>query len=287
MSKATQLRHLLEKPGILVLPGVYDALSARLAALAEFEVIFTSGFGLSASALGLPDMGLMTMTESLNGVRHIVRAVDVPVVADMDTGYGNPLNVIRTVEECLSLGVAGIILEDQEWPKKCGHFEGKRVIPLEEHVQKLKAAIEARGRQDLVLIARTDAREPLGLDEAIRRGLAYRDAGADVIFIEAPRSVEELTQIAQAIPDTILFANMIEGGKTPFLTAQELEQLGYKIVVYPLSALFSAAKAVLEALRTLRERGTTVGAPTLLSFHEFEQVIGVGRFREFERRFAS
>lgn len=287
MSKATQLRHLLAKPGILVLPGVYDALSARLAALVGFEAIFTSGFGLSASALGLPDMGLMTMTESLNGVRHIVRGVDVPVVADMDTGYGNPLNVMRTVEECLSLGVAGIILEDQEWPKKCGHFPGKRVIPLEEHVQKLKAAIAARGRQDLVLIARTDAREPLGLDEAIRRGLAYRDTGADVIFIEAPRSVAELERIAQAIPDTILFANMIEGGKTPFLAAGELEQLGYKIVVYPLSALFSAAKAILETFRTLRERGTTTGAPALLSFHEFEEVIGVSRFREFERRFAS
>lgn len=287
MSKAEQLRRVLEKPGILVLPGVYDALSARLAALVGFEAIFTSGFGLAASALGLPDMGLMTMTESLNGVRHIVRAVDVPVVADMDTGYGNPLNVMRTVEECLSLGVAGIILEDQEWPKKCGHFPGKRVISLEEHVQKLKAAIEARGHQDLILIARTDAREPLGLEEAIRRGLAYRDAGADVIFIEAPRSVEELTRIARSIPDTFLFANMIEGGKTPFLTAQELEQLGYKIVVYPLSALFSAAKAVLETFRILREQGTTLGAPTLLSFHEFEEVIGVARFRAFERRFAS
>ncbi len=287
MSRARQIRSLLAKPGILVLPGAYDALSARLAALAGFEVVFTSGFGLAASALGLPDLGLMTMTESLDRVRHIVHAVEVPVVADMDTGYGNPLNVIRTIEECLSLGVAGVILEDQEWPKKCGHMEGKRVIPLEEHVQKLKAAIHARGEDDLILIARTDAREPLGFDEAVRRGLAYRDAGADVIFIEAPRSVEELEQIARAIPDALLFANMIEGGKTPFLSATELEQLGYKIVVFPLSALFSAAKSVLHTLQTLREQGTTTGAPDFLSFHEFEKVIGLQRFRELERRFIS
>ena len=287
MSKAEQLRRLLATPGILTLPGAYDALSARLAALAGFEVVFTSGFGLAASALGLPDLGLMTMTESLDRVRHIVRAVEVPVVADMDTGYGNPLNVIRTIEECLSLGVAGVILEDQEWPKKCGHMEGKRVIPLQEHVQKLKAAIHARGEDDLIIIARTDAREPMGLDEAIRRGLAYRDAGADVIFIEAPRSVEELEQIAKAIPNTHLFANMIEGGKTPFLSAQQLKRLGYKMVVFPLSALFSAAKTVLATLRNLREQGTTSGVPDLLSFREFEQVIGLERFRELECRFIS
>lgn len=287
MSKAEQLRRLLATPGILTLPGAYDALSARLAAQAGFEIVFTSGFGLAASALGLPDLGLMTMTESLDRVRHIVHAVDVPVVADMDTGYGNPLNVIRTIEECLNLGVAGVILEDQEWPKKCGHMEGKRVIPLEEHVQKLKAAIHARSKDDLIIIARTDAREPLGLDEAIRRGLAYRDAGADVIFIEAPRSVKELEQIAQTIPDAPLFANMIEGGKTPFLSAQQLEQLGYKMVVFPLSALFSAAKSVLHTLQTLRKQGTTAGAADLLSFQEFEQVIGLQRFRELERRFVS
>jgi len=287
MSNAKRLRRLLDQPGILVLPGAYDALSAHIAAQCGFEVVFTSGFGLAASALGLPDLGLMTMTESLDRVRHMVRAVDVPVVADMDTGYGNPLNVIRTVEECLGLGVAGIILEDQEWPKKCGHMEGKRVIPLEDHVQKLKAAVHARSRDDLILIARTDAREPLGLDEAIRRGRAFRDAGADVIFIEAPRSVQELEQIARAIPDAHLFANMIEGGKTPFLSAKELEQLGYKMVVYPLSALFSAAKATLETLRALREQGTTSGAPTLLPFKEFEKIIGLPRYRELERRFVT
>jgi methylisocitrate lyase len=229
----------------------------------------------------------MTATESLDRVRHIVNAVDVPVVADMDTGYGNPLNVIRTVETCLSLGVAGIILEDQEWPKKCGHMEGKRVIPREDHIQKLKAAIHARGNDGLGIIARTDAREPLGLDEAIRRGLAYRDAGADVIFVEAPRSAGELEQIVRAIPDAPLFANMIEGGKIPFLSASELEQLGCKIVVYLLSALFSAARAVLETIRTLRKEGTTTGGPQPVSFREFEQMIGLQRFRELERRFVS
>jgi methylisocitrate lyase len=287
LTKTQQLRVLLGGRGILVLPGAYDALSARLAALAGFEVVFTSGFGLAASALGLPDLGLMTATESLDRVRHIANSVDVPVVADMDTGYGNPLNVIRTVESCLALGVAGIILEDQEWPKKCGHMEGKRVIPLDEHVQKLRAAIHARGSDDLIIIARTDAREPLGLDDAIRRGLAYREAGADVIFVEAPRSVAELEQIAKAIPDAPLFANMIEGGKTPFLSAEQLQHLGYKMVVYPLSAIFSAAKAVLQTFHALRKNGTTAGTTDLLSFHEFEQVIGIQRFREIERRFVS
>ena len=219
-------------------------------------------------------------------VRNIVNAIDVPLVADMDTGYGNPLNVTRTVRDCVGAGAAGIILEDQEWPKKCGHFEGKRVIPAEDQVQKLRAAVEARCDDDLVIIGRTDAREPLGLDEAIRRGRLYRGAGADVVFVEAPRSVDELKAIAAAIPDAPLFANMIEGGRTPLLSFSELQALGFKMVVYPLSALFTAARAIFETYRALFETKTTASHQgALMGFHEFEEVVGAAGWREMEARF--
>jgi methylisocitrate lyase len=190
MRLSARLRNMLAEPEIVVLPGAYDALTARLAERAGFSAVFTTGFGFAATVLGVPDYGLLTMSETMDRVRHIVRTLTVPLVADMDTGYGNPLNVVRTVRECVALGVAGIILEDQEWPKKCGHFEGKRVIPAEEQVAKLRAAADARDDDDLVIIGRTDARQPLGLEEAIRRGRLYRDAGADVVFVEAPRSVD-------------------------------------------------------------------------------------------------
>jgi methylisocitrate lyase len=283
---ANALRELLARPGIVVLPGAYDALSARLIERAGFEVVFTTGFGIAAATLGVPDIGLLTATETLDRVRHISGATRLPLVADCDTGYGNPLNVIRTVGECAAMGVAGIILEDQEWPKKCGHFEGKRVVEAEEHVQKLRAAVEARGDSGLVLIARTDARAPLGLDEAIRRGHLYREAGADVIFIEAPRSVDELRAIASAFDDIPLFANMIEGGVTPFLAKDELETLGYKLVVYPLSGLFAATRAIAEAYRELRERGTTGGATErMVNLREFQEVVDLARFQDMERQF--
>jgi methylisocitrate lyase len=288
MRLSTRLRAMLNEPEIIVLPGAYDALTAKLAERAGFNACFTTGFGFAATVLGVPDYGLLTMSETMDRVRHIVRAISVPLVADMDTGYGNPLNVIRTVRECVALGVAGIILEDQEWPKKCGHFEGKRVIPAEEQVAKLRAAADAREGDDLVIIGRTDARQPLGLEEAIRRGKLYRDAGADVVFVEAPRSVDELRDVAKAIPDAPLFANMIEGGKTPLLSAQELRDLGYKMVVYPLSALFSAAKAVEATFRALFESQTTASRQdAMVSFTEFEELIGVPEWQELERRYQS
>jgi methylisocitrate lyase len=280
MTKVARLRRLIEEPGIVVLPGAHDVLSAKLIEQAGFPVVFTSGFGISASTLGL-----LTMTETLDRVRRIVDAVSVPVVADMDTGYGNPLNVVRTVEECIRLGVAGIILEDQLWPKKCGHMEDKQVIPAEEQVEKLRAAVYARGSDDLLIIGRTDACASLGLDEAISRGQAYSKAGADVVFVEAPRSVDELKTIAASF-DVPLFANMIEGGKTPFLSAEELEQLGFKMVVYPLSGLFDATKAIQEMAAYLRSTGSTSGFGRMVSFAEFEEVIGVDRFRDIEARFA-
>jgi methylisocitrate lyase len=277
---------MLEEPGIIVLPGAYDALTARLAERAGFGAVFTTGFGFAATVLGVPDYGLLTMSETLDRVRHIVRTINVPLVADMDTGYGNPLNVVRTVRECVALGVGGIILEDQEWPKKCGHFEGKRVIPAEEQAQKLRAAADARAGDDLMIIGRTDARQPLGLEEAIRRGKLYRAAGADVVFVEAPRSVEELRAVREAIPDAPLFANMIEGGKTPLLSSAELQRLGYKMVVYPLSALFAAAYAAQETYRALfQEHSTLARQGEMVSFAEFEEIIGVPAWQELERRY--
>lgn len=283
---STTLRRMLERPEIIVLPGAYDALSARLAQRAGFDAMFTTGFGFSASALGQPDFGLLTMSETMDRVRHIVDAVTVPVVADMDTGYGNPLNVMRTVRECVSAGAAGIILEDQEWPKKCGHFEGKKVIPAEDHAAKIRAAADARTGDDLVIIARTDARAPLGLDEAIRRGRLYRDAGADVVFVEAPQSIDELRAVKTAIPDTPLFANMVEGGKTPLLTSEELQSLGYKLVVYPLSALFAATKAIEAVYAELFSNKTTAAlADQMVSFHDFERIVGVPELRALEERY--
>ena len=288
MRQSSVLRERLGGPGIVVLPGAYDALSARLAQRAGFDALFTTGFGFSAAALGAPDYGLLTASEVLDRVRPIAAAVDVPLVADMDTGYGNPLNVVRTVRECVAAGVAGVILEDQEWPKKCGHFEGKRVIPAEEHAQKLRAAADARDAagDDLVIVGRTDARAPLGLDEAIRRGRLYREAGADVVFVEAPQSIDELKAVREAIPDAPLFANMIEGGKTPLLSSAELEELGYAMVVYPLAALFSAARAVADTYRALFEAKTTAGrTDAMVGFHEFEEIVGVPAWRDLEARY--
>jgi len=286
MRSSSVLRRMLEAPEIVVLPGVYDALSARLAERAGFAAVFTTGFGFSAAALGKPDFGLMTMSETMDRVRHIVDSVSIPVVADMDTGYGNPLNTRRTVHECVMAGAAGIILEDQQWPKKCGHFEGKKVIPAEDHVVKLRAAVDVLGANDLVIIARTDARAPLGLEEAIRRGRTYRDAGADVVFIEAPQSLEELRTVKAAIPDVPLFANMVEGGKTPMLTYRELQELGYKMVVFPLSALFAATKAIEAVYAELFSKKTTAGVVDRLTpFHEFEEIVGARELRELEARY--
>lgn len=286
MSAGKKLREILDRPGILVLPGVYDCLSAKLAEQLGFEVVFTSGFGISASTLGRPDYGFLTATEVLYSVGRMAQSISVPLVADLDTGYGNPLNVIRSVTDAINLGVAGVILEDQEWPKRCGHYEGKRVIPMAEQVEKLRAAVHAKGDSDLVIIGRTDARAPLGLEEAIRRGRAYYEAGADIIFIEAPQSMEDLKDIAAALPDVPLFANMIEGGKTPFLTGEELEKLGYKITVFPLSGLFAATQAMTACLRHLKEKGTTAGFDNLVSFPEFEKIIEVPKYRELEQKFS-
>ncbi len=285
---ATALRRRLADDRIIVLPGAYDALSAKLIARAGFEQFFTTGFGLAAASLGVPDIGILTQTEIIERARRIAATVDIPLVADMDTGYGNPINVIRTVTECVQAGIAGIILEDQEWPKKCGHLEGKRLIPVEDQVQKLRAAVYARGDDDLIIIARTDAVAVSGLDDAIARGHAYNEAGADVVFVEAPTSLDALRTIRAAFPpDVPLFANMIEDGVTPFLPAPELQDLGFKLVVYPLSGLFAATAALGAVYARLHASGTTAGTDAIVGLEEFKDVIGLPAYDELEREFAS
>ncbi|MGB3189285.1 MAG: oxaloacetate decarboxylase [Limnoraphis sp.] len=285
MSFTNKLRTRLEQSEILVIPGIYDCLSAKIAEQLGFEVVATSGFGIAASTLGLPDYGFLTATEMFYSIGRIVRSIQIPLIADLDTGYGNVLNVIRTVKDAINLGVSGIILEDQEWPKKCGHFEGKRVISTNEQIAKIKAAVDAKADSNLVIIGRTDARAPLGLDEAINRGKAYFEAGADVIFIEAPQSEDELVKIANALPNIPLVANIIEGGKTPQLSAQELQQLGFKIVFFPLSGLLTVTKAMTNCLRQLKETGSTANLENLVSFQEFEKLIDVPTYRQIEQKF--
>ena len=270
----------------IVLPGVFDALSAKIAEYVGFDAMFQTGYGSSAALLGMPDFGLLNSGETVDNAMRIIRAVRVPVLVDADTGYGNPLNVWRLVRDLESLGAAGIFLEDQVWPKRCGHMIGKDVIPRDEYISKLKAAIEARQSKDFIIVARTDARAPIGLEEAIERGKAYRKAGADVIFVEAPRSVEELKKVADEI-DAPLVANMIEDGVTPNLSASELLKLGYQIAVFPLSAIYSATFAMKRVLTELKNTGTTKDARNIMvTFKDFNQFMNLDHFVDLERRYA-
>lgn len=286
MDASQTLRQKLQEPGIIVAPGVYDCIGAKLAEQAGFPLIFTSGFGISAARLGLPDLGLLTASEMLQAAGNIVSSVQIPVIADMDTGYGNVLNVMRTIEEAVRLGIAGVILEDQEWPKKCGHFDNKRVISAKEHSQKIQAAIAARGKSELVIIARTDARGVHGLQEAIDRGQRYHDAGADIIFIEAPQSVEELKFIATHLPNIPLFANIIEGGKTPCLSVRELEELGYKLVAFALSGLFASVSAIAQYFQHLKQTGEVSQRHEFYQLEDFKQLINLTQYKVLENRFS-
>jgi methylisocitrate lyase len=276
---AERIRRLVSTDTVLM-PGVYDALTARIAARVGFDIVFISGYSVSAVRLGEPDFGFLTQSEMVDAARSVCRVSNAPVIVDADTGYGNPLNVIRTVHELQDAGAAGVFLEDQVWPKKCGHFQGKQVVGVEEHAAKIRAASDARGERDLFIVARTDARQPLGVEEAIDRCLAYKEAGADALFVEAPQSVDELQRIAEALPPPLV-ANMIERGVTPHLTRSELRDLGYALIVCPLAALYSSAKAVTDVLTELRDQETTAGAiDRMLAFDQF------GKLVELEQRYA-
>jgi 2-methylisocitrate lyase-like PEP mutase family enzyme len=255
--------------------GVYDPLSAKLAERAGFDALFLSGYAVSATLLGEPDFGLLTQTEVVDAARRVVGAVRAPVIVDGDTGHGGPANVQRLVAELARIGARGVLLEDQVWPKRCGHMRDKRVIPAEEHAQKIRAALEARGEAPLWIVGRTDARAPLGLDEAIRRARLYREAGADVLFVEAPESEEELRRVGREVPGAKM-ANMVEGGLTPLLALEELEALGFEWVVYPLTGLLASARALAEAYAALHEAGTSRErlAP-LMTFEELTALLGL------------
>jgi 2-methylisocitrate lyase-like PEP mutase family enzyme len=281
------LRALLGRGRPLLAPGAYDVLSARLVEQAGFEAVYMTGFGSSASHLGRPDVGLMTMAEMVDNARRIVAAVGVPVIADADTGYGNPINVIRTVREYAQAGVAAIHLEDQVAPKKCGHMEGKQVIPAAEMVAKLQAAVDARAGSALLLIARTDAGAVEGLEAAIERGHRYREAGADVIFIEAPQSEAEIRAVAAAFPGVPLLFNYAEGGRTPPVGHGLLAELGFAIVIFPISTLLAATRAMQEVLARIKEDGSPIAVlDRLPRFGEFLDLIGLPEVRELERRYA-
>jgi 2-methylisocitrate lyase-like PEP mutase family enzyme len=280
-----RIRTLLEHETVLM-PGVWDALSARLVAEAGFGVAFLSGYATAGTSLGLPDFGYLTQTEIAEVARRVCAAAPgVAVIVDADTGHGNALNTIRTVELLEAAGAAGIFLEDQVWPKKCGHMAGKRVVPAEEWLAKLRAAIDHRDR--LFVVARTDARAAVGIDEACERARAARDLGVDAIFVEAPESIEELEAIAHAVPDAVRVANMIEAGKTPLLTPAELHDLGYDLIVSPLTGLFAATKAMIDAYGTLKDHGTLRDHLDLVvTFDDFGRVIDLDRHYELEQRYA-
>jgi carboxyvinyl-carboxyphosphonate phosphorylmutase len=281
------MRDLLSAGGTILAPGAYDALSARLVEEAGFPAVYMTGFGTAASLLGRPDVGLLTMSEMVDHARRIAGAVGVPVIADADTGYGNPINVIRTVHEYERAGVAAIHIEDQAAPKRCGHMEGKRLIPPADMAAKIRAAAAARTDPDFVLIARTDARAVEGLQAALDRARLYQEAGADVLFVEAPQSEEEIETIAGTLTDVPLLFNWAEGGKTPPVGLPRLQKLGFRIVIFPVSTLLAATRAVREVLATIRSSGTPASAmERLVPFGEFLEFIGLSQIRELELRFA-
>jgi carboxyvinyl-carboxyphosphonate phosphorylmutase len=267
-------------------PGAYDALSARLIEAAGFAAVYMTGFGTTASLIGRPDVGLLSGTEMIGNARRITQAVAVPVVADADTGYGNPLNVIRTVREYEAAGVAALHLEDQSMPKRCGHVTGKTLVPVEEMTAKIEAAVAARTDEDLVLIARTDARAVEGLDAALDRARCYADAGADALFIEAPTSDGEVEAVAAAFPDTPLVFNWVEGGRTPPVGLDVLAELGFALVLFPVGALLAATAGIRSLLARLRTDGTpTQALPDWPSFAEFCSFIGFDEITDLEGRF--
>ncbi len=287
ISSTPSLRRLIAHGEMVLAPGCYDALGARLVEEAGFQAVYMTGFGSAASLLGRPDVGLMTLSEMVDNARRIAQAVDLPVIADADTGYGNPINVIRTVHEYEAAGVAAIHLEDQVAPKKCGHMDGKQLIPAGEMAAKIAAAVAARNSSEFLIIARTDARAVEGLTGALERARAYRQAGADVLFVEAPQSTDEIRTIAAALAEMPLLFNYAEGGKTPPVTNQFLRDLGFRLVIFPISTLLVATVAIRSVLSEIRAKGSPIDAlPSMLRFEEFLDFIGLGEIRELEQRFA-
>ena len=285
MAGPGRLKELLSQNRLLVAPGVYDGLSARIAEQAGFEVLYVSG-GAVARSMGLPDVGLVSLTETAKRLEEIRSVTSIPLVVDADTGYGNEINVIRTIRTLERAGAAAVHLEDQVTPKKCGHYDGHQLIEAEAMGRKIRAALDARQDPDLIIIARTDARSAAGLDEAIRRGRLYAEAGADMVFIEAPRSEAELARISRELAGIPLLVNMFHGGKTPLVPAQRLEALGYRLMIVPSDLQRAAIGAMQRAARLLRERGDTAPlAGEMAGFAERDAIVGLAEVQSLERRY--
>jgi methylisocitrate lyase len=285
LKKTTLLKKLVNDREILVAPGAHDALTARIIEKVGFKAVYMTGYGQAASVLGKPDVGLLTMTEMVDRARKIASAVDIPVIADADTGFGNAVNVMRTVEEYEAAGVAAIQLEDQVMPKKCGHMMGRQVISINEMVGKIEAAIKARSDEDFQIIARTDARTAHGFEEALKRAKAYAEAGADIIFLESPESEEEMIMLNNYLKVPTL-ANMVEGGRTPMYSAQRLQEMGYNIVIFPTSSTYTTSKALIDLMNELMKKGTTMDyLEKMIKFSEFNELVGLSEIRELEKEF--
>ncbi len=279
------LKNMLKTKKPLVIPGVYDALGAKIAQKIGFDAMFQTGYGTSATLFGMPDYGFIGAAETVDNARRICRAVSTPVIVDSDTGYGNALSVWKLVKELESAGAAGMFLEDQRWPKRCGHMQGKEVIPQEEYTEKLSAAIDARESKDFFIVARTDARATKGLDEAISRGKENKKTGADAVFVEAPKTLDEMKQIGREI-NAPLVANMIEGGATPLSSAEALNKMGFKIVLYPLSILYANAFATMNILSELKKTGSTSRyRHKVVNFDQFNDLVELDKFRNMEKRY--
>jgi len=276
---------LQDKSKPLVMPGVYDAIGAKIVEKVGFEAMFQTGYGTSATLFGMPDYGFIGSTETVDNARRICHAVSTPVIVDADTGYGNALSVWKLVQELEEVGVSGIFLEDQRWPKRCGHMQGKEVIQKDEYAEKLQAALDARSNKDFIIVARTDARAIEGLDKAIERGLYYKKIGADAIFIEAPKTIQEMKIIGKSI-NAPLVANMIEGGATPIISKSKLHKIGFKIVLYPLSVLFSNTYSTLKLLQELKKSGTTRKlSKQIVNFNQFNDIVELSKYRKLEQKY--
>lgn len=282
---ATQsLKARFESGDLVVSPGIYDMISGLIADRMGFDALYVTGYGTVASHLGLPDAGLATYTDMIERVATMAKMTKTPVIADADTGYGGLLNVHHTVRGYEDAGVAAIQIEDQEFPKKCGHTPGRRVVAIEEMVRKIEVACAARRSSDFLIIARTDSRTTLGLDEAIRRAEAYGNAGADLLFVESPESEEEMIQIGQRL-DKPLVANMVPGGRTPILSAERLKELGFSLAIHPAAGFLAAARALEDSYRDIRENGSVTDWSLLYDFGEFNTLIGFPEIWEFEKRY--
>lgn len=285
MSVRSKLREMLEGPDLVMAPGVADALNARLVAREGFKVIYMTGSGTTASRLGMPDIGLLTMTEMVDNAGRIADASGLPVIADADTGYGGPINVQRTTRAYERAGVAGIHIEDQQWPKRCGHLQGKTLIPAPEMAAKVRAATDAREDKDFVIIARTDAVSVEGFERALDRGRLYEEAGADMIFIEAPNTPDQLAAVPRSFRVPTLF-NIASSGKTPFLSAEEIQKLGFKVVIYPNFMLLAAVTAARSVLQELKRTGSIADvAKRVTSFTELFDLVGMREIQELEERY--